>query len=134
MSFLLEANMKLLRGIASLHPAWWPWLVLMVTLNLVMPLIFISHTEAQATLFFMMVSGVIAIAVVGALGFVRLVGLMHIGWFILIPYLAFRIGEAEGLFYGWMLATLIVNSICLVIDVVDVGRYLAGEREDRLAT
>ena len=47
-----------------------------------------------------------------------------------LPWIAVRYAETspDGFFGLWLLSVLVVDGICLVIDVVDVLRYLAGDR------
>lgn len=82
----------------------------------------------------MMLGGMIMAVVYAKLGFVRLLGVGHFHWTPMLVWLYGRLdgARADPAFYYWVLALLAVNSASLIIDIVDVGRYLAGEREPTL--
>jgi uncharacterized membrane protein HdeD (DUF308 family) len=72
-------------------------------------------------------------------GLTRLLGVAHlIPWIPLIVYLALRVGSdlagpqltlaAMPLQWAYATSLLLITSICLVIDIVDVGRWFRGER------
>lgn len=65
------------------------------------------------------------------LGFVRLLGLGHVTWIPMLLWFAFDLPDKhqDPLLYWWVLSLIAVNSICLVIDAIDVARYVAGERK-----
>lgn len=55
--------------------------------------------------------------------------------FVILPWLGFRYLATgpSGAFGTWMLAVILINGICLMIDIVDVIRYFAGERKPIVA-
>ena len=67
-------------------------------------------------------------------GFTRIVGLGHIFWIPLLFFLGLRQNELLGndLFGIWMTVLITLNATSLVIDAVDVIRYLTGERSETL--
>ncbi len=69
-------------------------------------------------------------------GYVRLLGLGHIPWLFTVPWLWLRLGEVatRGLFYYWLLTVVLLDSISLMIDAVDVIRYGAGEHQSTITT
>lgn len=66
-------------------------------------------------------------------GLTRLLSLPHFVWFALVVYLAGQLFGANPLPAGsvrtYALVVLAVNSISLVFDVIEVFRWLRGERE-----
>lgn len=65
------------------------------------------------------------------LGFVRLLGIGHIFWVPMIIWFAMDIpvySDGPAFFY-WVLAIIAFNCISLVLDAIDVSRFLLGERE-----
>lgn len=66
----------------------------------------------------------------GLTGFTRLLGLGHIFWVPLLFFLWTHLGQIPANdFYGiWIRLLMVINATSLVIDAVDVFRYLAGER------
>ncbi len=61
--------------------------------------------------------------------FVRLLGIGHVYWVPLVPWLWTRLPgfPPNDPFTVWMTAVIILNGVSLIIDVRDVRRYLAGE-------
>ena len=68
----------------------------------------------------------------GLTGFSRLVGLGHFPWFLLLYFLWTQLDQLPaGDFFGiWIRALIVLNALSLVIDTMDVARYVAGEREE----
>lgn len=117
------------------HPAWRLWFVLLQIVNLVSPLFFLGHVEAWAVLAGYLVAAVVMVPLHRKLGWVRLLGVGHFAWFVILPWLVFRYLETAptGAFGIWLLAVIVINGICLLIDIVDVARYLAGDRKPTVA-
>ena len=67
-------------------------------------------------------------------GFTRLLGLGHVLWVPLVAWLWTRLPQIPAAdFFGiWIRSLMAVNAISLVIDTVDVMRYLAGDRTDAI--
>ena len=81
----------------------------------------------------------IAAMVIPQRGLTRLSGLIHLPWVPFTVYLALRLFthtlgppitlESDGIYYyGWLQVVFWSTSICLAFDVMDVLRWLAGER------
>ncbi len=113
---------------------WRIWVALLMVLNMVAPLFFITTLEAQMVLLAMMLNAATMIAIFAQKGFVRLLGLGHIYWLPLVGWLATRPVSAmdEGPMLSWLLSLMVVNSISLVIDTIDVIRYFLGEKAPTL--
>ena len=124
--------MRFMRGLWKM-PLWVRlWVAVLMALNGIAPLFFLLRIEAQAVLGTLMVSAMLMGAITAAAGFTRLLGLGHFLWFGLLPYLwsrldAFAADSPDGI---WLRAVIAVNSISLVLDVVDVARYARGERAE----
>ena len=131
---MLQAMKDFMRGLRSLAGPWQMWVGLLVVLNMLAPLVFLYRSEAQYTLAATLAGGMIGMLLVKVQGFTRLLGLMHIFWIPLVAYLWVQMPyipliDAFGI---WVRAVLIVDVISLVIDAVDVARYMAGERKSLL--
>ena len=128
----MNAFIKFNRGLLAMPLPWRLWLVLLLTLNLIAPLVFIERLEAQVTLAALLVSMALMTGLTGLSGFSRLVGLGHIVWIPLLFFLWTRLGEipAADAFGLWVRAVIAINATSLVIDAVDVIRYAAGERAE----
>ena len=116
--------------LTKLHPGWFGWVMALVAMNMLIPLLFIKKTEARVTIAVILVQSVAMLLLFAELGFTRLLGLAHFGWFWLIWYLWSRLDQHPGgtLFGKWMRAVLLMDAISLVLDVTDVIRYLLGDR------
>ena len=67
------------------------------------------------------------------LGYVRLVGIGHFVWLPMLIWLGFRLDNIpEGtLFKGWILTLIAMDTVSLLLDTIDLIRYLRGERAPR---
>ena len=108
------------------------WLVLLVTANMVIPLFFLGRLEAQVVFATIVASGVLMTVLTGLSGFTRLLGLGHVFWIPLIWFLWTRLDQAPSdTFFGlWLRVLITLNALSLVIDTVDVVRYIAGDRAE----
>ncbi len=128
----MNTFIKFNRGLLGMPLPWRLWLLLLLTLNLIAPLVLIERLEAQATLAALLVSMALMTGLTGLSGFSRLLGLGHIVWVPLLFFLWTRLGEipAADAFGLWVRAVIAINATSLVIDAVDVIRYAAGERAE----
>ena len=118
------------RGVLAMAKPWQFWMVLLVTANMISPFFFLGTLEATVVLVGVGVSMVIMLTLFSKLGYVKLLGLGHIPWLFTVPWLWSRLGQTveSGPFYYWLVAVVVLDSISLVIDTVDVIRYWQGER------
>ena len=67
------------------------------------------------------------------LGYVRLLGIGHFVWIPMLIWLVFRLDRIpEGtIFYNWLLILIAMDTVSLLIDIVDLVRYLRGDRTPR---
>ncbi len=108
------------------------WLVLLVAVNLVIPLFYLGRIEARVVALTFLIAAVLMTVLTALSGFSRLLGLGHFVWFPLLYFLWTGLEQipADDFFGIWVRVLMIVNAISLVIDVVDVIRYIAGDREE----
>ena len=107
------------------------WMSLLLLANMVVPLFFfVTIVEGQLVLVAFVASALSMMAIFASKGFVRLLGLGHVYWVPLVPWLWTRLPEfpPDDPFAMWIAAVISLNGVSLIIDVRDVGRYLAGER------
>ena len=120
------------RGILKMPVQWQLWVMLLVAANLIAPLFFLPQLEALVVLGTFLASMALMTILTGRFGFTRIVGLGHILW---IPMLAFLFTRLDSIppvdgFGIWIRALFLLNGISLVIDAIDVFRYLGGERRE----
>ncbi len=128
----MRAFMKFNKGMMKMPIQWKLWLALLVTANMVVPLFFLGRLEAQVVLGTLLISMMLMMVLTALSGFTRLLGLGHIFWFPLLYFLWTRLGQipADDFFGIWVRGLMVINATSLVIDVVDVIRYIAGDREE----
>jgi hypothetical protein len=131
----MQGFVKFNKGILGMS---WPvklWLLVLVAANSVVPLFFLQHIEAQLVLGTMFVGTTFMLLLTAQFGFTRLLGLGHILWIPLVGWLAFRLGQipADDAFGMWIRGVMLLNGLSLVIDITDVVRYAAGDREELVA-
>ena len=104
---------------------------MLVLTNGVLALFCVHTSEAKVVLVTLALGGVLMELLTWRLGFTRLLGLGHILWFGLVPWLVTRIALHEsGPMVFWLAAVIVINSLSLVLDVRDVFRYVGGAREE----
>lgn len=114
---------------------WQVWLGVLVTANIVVPIFFIHTLEAQVVLATAIVGLIIMAGIFSMKGFVRLMGIGHIGWLPLVFWLGMRLehAPADSLLGYWLMTVIVLDSLSLFIDTTDVLRYVKGERQPFLA-
>ena len=124
----------LMKSILKMPSPWLLWIAAMVTVNLIIPLFYIQTLEAQLTIASIFAGAVTQSYIHSKLGFVRLLGLGHIFWIPLVIWLGFRLGDIglDDSFSLWLASLVLINTVSLVIDVMDVIRFIAGERSPTL--
>ncbi len=122
------------RAMLLLPKPWVVWEGLLIAANLVAPLFFIGSLEAKVVVVAIMVGAITQMAIFRAKGFVRLLGLGHFPWVLMIPWLWSRLGQLEvnNLFAYWLVAVIVLDGLSLIIDATDVVRYIKGERAPQL--
>ncbi len=105
--------------------AWVGWMMLLNTAAL----LFLKHKQAKVVLA-VWVGNVITMAVLYEMvGYVRLLGLSHVIWWTPLVIYLFRQRKQfpTGAVATWLWIVLLTNSASLVIDYLDVLRYLMGD-------
>ena len=132
MEITMNAFIKFNKGLMKMPMHWRLWLMLLATANLIVPIFYINRIEAQLVIAAIMASMLLFTILTGLTGFTRLLGLGHIFWIPQLYFLWTRLGEIPaGDFFGiWIRALMVLNALSLVIDAIDVARYIAGDREE----
>jgi hypothetical protein len=107
---------------------WVAWLVAVNSVSL----LFIRHMEAQVVL------GAVGLAVLAQAliyqrkRFIRLLGTTHFIWVPMLTWIALRLDSlpvAESAYHAWLLTLIVTNALCLVIDSLDLTRFVRGDRK-----
>lgn len=127
---MLKATSKFLLGLYKMGPLVWLWLAILMFLNLIAPLFFWPAQPAIIVVVFFLLAFMAMILLTHRYGFTRILGLGHFHWIPLNLYLIWQMALACWPYYMfmWMLATVVCNSISLVIDITDVVRYQRGDK------
>ena len=128
----MRSFLRFLRGMLGMPLHWQLWLGMLIGANLVAPLFFLEHVEAQATIAALLISMALMTALTARYGFSRILGLGHVAWIPLIGFLLTRLSEAPAndAFGVWLRVVIGLNATSLVIDAIDVARFVRGEREE----
>ena len=128
----MRAFIKFNKGMLKMPIPWQLWLMLLLTVNLVVPLFYLGRLEAQVVFAAVLAAFALTTILTGVTGFSRLLGLGHIFWVPLLLFLWTRLDQipASDLFGIWIRTLMVLNALSLVIDAIDVVRYIAGDREE----
>ncbi len=128
----MRVMMSFMKTMLLMPRPWVGWVGLLMGANSILPLIFITTLEGQVVLATGIVSAMIQMGIFRTQGFVRLLGIGHSPWIPLLLWLWSRFEWDASIFAYWLLVLMILNSLSLIIDAVDVVRYLMGAREPHL--
>ena len=132
----MRAFLRFNRGLLGMPPHLQVWVALLIGANVVAPLFFLGHVEAQATL----AAGLFGMALMSALtarfGFSRIVGLGHVAWLPLLVFLGSRLADVppSDAFGIWLRAVVVLDAASLAFDALDVVRFARGERDEIVPT
>lgn len=106
------------------------WATALISVNAA-ALIFIQSTHAQVVILAGVSGGVAMMTIYANHGFVRLLGIGHVFWIPMLPFLVFNLPDetANPDLYHWVVLLISFNSISLIIDAIDLVRYWRGERQ-----
>ena len=121
---------SMIRAILHMPKPWATWNVALILVNLAGGLYYFGSLEGKLVVAAFFAAVIVMEAIYKAKGFVRLLGLGHIFWVPLMPWLWMRYADApaDGGFRTWLAAVMLVNTISLIIDAIDLVRYARGER------
>ncbi len=127
----MKAVIGFTKGLMSMPMPWPVWLGLLVAVNVAGPIYFFAALEAKVVLAAFLASWALTTAIFATKGFVRLLGIGHIFWVPMVPWLWTRLDQVEpgNLIGYWMIAVVALNGISLIIDAIDLVRYVTGDRK-----
>jgi hypothetical protein len=105
------------------------WAIALILVNAA-SLAFVHTIYGQANLAAVLAAIAVMVVIHARFGYVRLLGVGHVFW---IPMIAWFVTDlpdrsAEPALYHWVVTLVLFNSACLVVDAVDLARFIAGER------
>ena len=129
----MSAMIEFMKSLLRLPRGWVIWVGILFSVNLA-GVFFLPRVEAIVVLVGLMLGGLFQTAIFSSKGFVRLLGLGHIFWIPMVAWLLtrFDIAAPQGSFETWMTAVVVFDSLSLLIDIADVGRYWLGDRDPQV--
>lgn len=113
---------------------WNVWVMILGGVNFVGGVLFLNTFEGKFALLAMIGSMIVMLAIYYKYGFVRLLGLGHIlFWVPFVIWNLARLSEPSALisdFKIWLVAVSVVNSLSLLLDFADVIRFFKGEKSE----
>lgn len=127
---LASAFVRYHRGLGRMPLRWKPWLVMLLTANMIAPLFWIGRIEAQVVLGVALLNGATFVVLTAVSGFSRLLGLGHLFWIPLVYFLWSRLDlyPDHTLYGSWLRAVILLNCGSLLLDGWNVVRYIRGDR------
>ena len=104
------------------------WVNILMAVNLA-GVFFWQEPLAQVVFYTFMVTATFMMLLYYKFRFERILGLGHVLWLLLVPYLALQYSQLSGAIQYYVLSVIIVNSISLVFDINDVYIYFSEKRE-----
>lgn len=128
--FLVSDAFNMIRDIGRSSQTVNVWGALLNIVQLLGSLIFIAKLEAQVILVVLIFTLIVAGQIHKKARFSRLVGLCHLPWLVMLPWLVYRLQTVEHSiwFNSWGYYVAIVVAISLVFDAMDVYRYSRGDK------
>jgi len=118
-----------MKHIRAMPVFWQGWVAVLFSTNMA-AIFFLPRVEATVVLVGLGVGAALQMTMFARLGFVRLLGIGHIFWLPMVLWLVSRLGGLDDpLVYRWASAVVLLCSVSLAIDGIDVARYVRGERE-----
>ncbi len=95
------------------------------------PLFFIDHLEGQVVLGVFVITAGLMMFLYASRGFTRILGAGHVLWLGLLPWLWSRhdLIQPDEWLSHWIITVIVINGLSLIIDVIDVVRYVRGDRQ-----
>jgi len=124
----------LMKKIFTMPFPWNTWVLLLAFVNIGGGLYFYSTLEGKFALGAMVGSMTLMQIIFSKYGFVRLLGLGHILFW--VPFLTLTISRLQSwngpsdCLKTWLILVSLLNSISLILDIVDVWRFLRGEKAE----
>lgn len=105
------------------------WAILVAAVNL-SAVLFLQTVYGQVVTLALIAALVVMACIYSRYGFVRLLGLGHLPWVVMLPWLYFQLDDLDRgtMLYFWIVTLLVINSICLAVDTLDVARFGFGDR------
>ncbi len=128
--FLVLDAIKMIRDIRAQGRAIGLWGALLNIPQLIGGVVFIASLEGQLILAAEVLALMIAGQIHKRMRFSRLIGICHLPWLALLPWLGYRLQAFEHsiVLKGWLYYVAITILMSLVFDAFDLYRYARGDK------
>ncbi len=107
------------------------WVVMLGIVNTLPAIYWLQHAESRVILIIFIANLVLMLIITARFGFRRILGAAHFLWYPLIVYLLARIdGVQDSDMRAWIVVLMAMNAVSLIIDTVDVVRWIRGDRDE----
>ena len=98
------------------------WVAILALANFV-SLFFWSAPLAKVIFITFMVSAMTMMALYSYFGFEKILGIGHVFWIFLLPYIILQLVHVDGRFFLYLGTLSVLLTISLVFDAIDVWKY-----------
>ena len=110
------------------QPVWVSVWVAMLALANIASLLFWPELLAKVIFTIFMVSALTIMTLYSYFGFEKILGIGHVFWIFLLPYILLQLAHTDGLFFLYLVTLLVLLIVSLVLDVIDVWIYIRNVR------
>ena len=110
------------------QPVWVSVWVAMLALANISSLLFWPELLAKVIFTIFMVSALTIMTLYSYFGFEKILGIGHVFWIFLLPYILLQLAHTDGLFFLYLVTLSVLLIVSLVLDVIDVWIYIRNVR------
>ena len=110
------------------QPVWVSVWVAMLALANISSLLFWPELLAKIIFTIFMVSALTIMTLYSYFGFEKILGIGHVFWIFLLPYILLQLAHTDGLFFLYLVTLSVLLIVSLVLDVIDVWTYIRNVR------
>ncbi len=110
------------------QPIWVPvWVAILAMANMG-SLFFWPDPLARLIFVTFMISAMAMMALYSYFGFEKILGLGHVLWVFLLPYVLLQLPHVDGRFFQYLVVLSMFLTISLAFDIIDVWKYFREKR------
>ena len=110
------------------QPVWVSAWVAILALANIASLLFWPELLAKVIFTIFMVSALTMMALYSYFGFEKILGIGHVFWIFLLPYIFLQLAHTGGMFFLYRVTLSVLLIISLVLDAIDVWTYFHNVR------
>jgi len=130
----MRTMVQFMRHVMQVPMPWRVWVAVLFLTNMA-AVAFLPRPEAWVVLAALGVGALAQMVLFARFGFVRLLGAGHVHWIPMVMWLYARLdGLDEAGFRRWVMLVGLLCLVSVVIDLVDLARYAAGDRGPTVPT